>query len=94
MLCTLGRIPLQASIDQNVLNFGAKIVNANDEQFCKTFYRVMYMIKSDCIKIGETGVICIITGLHRFVVNGYFYTSKCYNYKMLESIYILVIKSQ
>ena len=29
----LGGTPLQSSIDQNVLNFGAKIVNANDKQF-------------------------------------------------------------
>ena len=41
----LGRTPLQANIDQNVLIFGAKIVNANDKQFSKTLYHVMYKLK-------------------------------------------------
>ena len=46
----LGRTPLQASIDQNVFNFWAKIVNANDKQFSKTLYHVMY-------KLDKTGLI-------------------------------------
>ena len=46
----LGRAPLQASIDQNVLNFGAKMVNANEKQFSKTLYHIMY-------KLNKTGLI-------------------------------------
>ena len=51
----LGGTPLQASIDQNVLNLWAKIFNANDKQFSKILYHVMYelnktgLIKSDWI---------------------------------------------
>ena len=44
----LGRAPLQASMDQNVLNF--RLVNANDKQFSKTLYHVMY-------KLNKTGLI-------------------------------------
>ena len=47
----LGRTPLQASIDQNVLNFWSKKVNANDKQFSKTLYHVMYTLnKTGLIK--------------------------------------------
>ena len=51
----LGKTLLQASIDQNLLTFWAKIGNANGEQFSKTLYHVMYklhktgLIKSDWI---------------------------------------------
>ena len=48
--CELGRPPLQASTDQNVLNFWAKIGNANDKQFSKTLYHVVY-------KLNKRGVI-------------------------------------
>ena len=44
----LGRAPLQASIDQNVLNF--RLVNANNKQFSKTLYHVTY-------KLNKTGLI-------------------------------------
>ena len=46
----LGRNPLQAGIDKNVSNFWTKIVNANDNIFSKTLYRVMY-------KLHKTGLI-------------------------------------
>ena len=45
----LGRTLLQASIDQNVLNFAAKIVNENDKQFSKTLYHVMYKVNKTCL---------------------------------------------
>ena len=45
----LGRTLLQASIDQNVLNFAAKIVNENDKQFSKTLHRVMYKFNKTCL---------------------------------------------
>ena len=45
-----GRATLQANVDQNVLNFWAKIVNANDKQFSITLYHVMY-------KLNKTGLI-------------------------------------
>ena len=37
VLGKLGRNPLHASIDQNLLNLRAKIVNANDRQLLKLF---------------------------------------------------------
>ena len=46
----VGRTPLQASIDQNVLNFWAKLGNENDKQFSKILYHVMY-------KLNKTGLI-------------------------------------
>lgn len=51
----LGRMPLQALIDQNVLNFWARILNANDKQISKILYNVTYrlnkvgLLKSDWI---------------------------------------------
>ena len=38
----LGRTHLQASIDKKCIEFGGKIVNANDQQFSTTLYHVMY----------------------------------------------------
>ena len=32
-------MPLQASIDQNILNLWIKIVNASDKQFSKILYQ-------------------------------------------------------
>ena len=61
----VGRTPLQASIEKNVMIFGAKIVNANDKQFSKTLFHVMY-------KPNKTGLIKSDWILH---VQNY----KCYN---------------
>ena len=49
----VGRTLLQARILQNVLNFRAIIVNANDKQFSKTLYHVMY----NMYKLNKTRLI-------------------------------------
>ena len=36
----LGRAPIQAVIDQNMLNLWARIMNAKNKQICKTLYQV------------------------------------------------------
>ena len=51
MVCGgLGRTPLQVNIDQNVLNFWAKIVKPYDKKISKSLNRAMY-------KLNETGLM-------------------------------------